>query len=133
MENKKKAEKVIALIGEDALSMKKACDAVGISVWSFLRAIEKHDLTQDYARARDARADIMFDQMLEIADEKQGVIVDDDGNERLDSGFQQRQKQRIDALKWTLSRMNPKKYGDKIETTLHTGKSLPDWMNEGDE
>ena len=133
MENKEKAEKVLELIGEQAISMKKACDEVGITPWQFLDYIEKYSLTQHYVRARESRADIIFDQMLEIANEKQGVIVDEDGNERLDSGFQQRQRLKVDALKWTLSRMNPKKYGDKIETTVHTGKSLPDWMSEGDE
>ena len=128
-----KAEEVIQLIAEEALSMKKACDKVGITPWSFLRAIEKEGLAQNYVRARDARADIMFDEIIEISNEKQGVILDEDGNERLDSGFQQRQKQRIDAVKWTLSRMNPKKYGDRVEQVITTTKEFPSWMTESDE
>lgn len=123
-----KAEKVIELIETKGESLMKACEQSGYTHNAFLAAIKAQELIDDYARARETREEIWFEEIRKISEEKAGEIVDEHGNIRLDSGFQQRQKLRIDAIKWMLSRMNPKKYGDKIETVITQGKSLPDWM-----
>ena len=128
-----KAEQVIELIANEGVSLIKACKKVGYTHGAFLAEIKREGLIDDYVRAREARADMMFEEMEEIANEKVGESVDDNGNIRLDSGWQTRQKLRIDTLKWILSRMNPKKYGDRIETVITEGKRLPEWMKEGDE
>lgn len=127
-----KAEKVIELIETKGESLMKACEQSGYTHNAFLAAIKAQGLIDDYARARETREEIWFEEIRKISEEKAGEIVDENGNIRLDSGFQQRQKLRIDAIKWMLSRMNPKKYGDKIETVITQGKSLPQWMQEGD-
>ena len=117
-----KAEQVIELIGEEALSIRKACDRVDMKPTTFLRHVESEGLAERYTRAREARADLLFDELIEIADEPQGQSVDDNGNVRLDSGWQQHKKQRIDTRKWMLARMNAGKYGDRIEQNI-TSKS----------
>lgn len=65
----------------------------------------------DYARAREDRADFVFDQLDEVSNKAQrartAVAV---AGLRLKS----------DNIKWKLGRMNPKKYGDKIEIDQRT-------------
>lgn len=58
-----------------------------------------------YARARETGYRLLADEILEIAD----------GDEMADH-----KRVRVDARKWMLSKMLPKVYGDKVETT-HTG------------
>ena len=63
-------------------------------------------LSDHYRAALKEREDYHFDEMLEIAD-----MVEDDGVKI------QKAKLMIDTRKWVLSRMNPKKYGDKAGET----------------
>ena len=85
----------------------------------FLRWVaEDADLAEQYARAMEQRADAVFDDLIEIADdgtndwmEKHG---EDDEGYKLNGEHVQRSKLRVDARKWALARMNPKKYGDKL-------------------
>ena len=128
-----KAEQVIELVKTKGLSRNKACEKVGIPTSTFEDHLKAEGLGDQYARAREDRADLLFEEMEEIANEKAGEYVDDNGNVRLDSGWQTRQKLRIDTRKFMLARMNPKKYGDRIETVITEGKRLPEWMKEGDE
>lgn len=61
---------------------------------------QNSDFSDKYARASEQRADHYFDEMLDIADNALPEDV-------------QKAKLQIDTRKWVLSRMNPKKYGDK--------------------
>lgn len=64
----------------------------------------------------------MADEIIEISDDSSGdVIVDDEGNTRTDAERVARSRLRVDTRKWMLSKMLPKIYGDKIETT-HKGE-----------
>lgn len=79
----------------------------------------------DYERAKEIRADKVFEEIKELADEiDTATYVDKNGNKRTDWGKVNRNKLQIDARKWMLARMKPKKYGDKIETTI-TGGDKP--------
>lgn len=62
------------------------------------------EFAAQYAEARTAQAEAIFDEMLEIADEGE-PNADMNGRDRL----------RIDARKWVLGKLAPKKYGDKLE------------------
>jgi len=80
---------------------------------------------ENYERAREIRASKIFDEITELADEiDTATYVDKNGNKRTDWGKVNRNKLQIDARKWKLARMSPKKYGDKIETTI-TGGDKP--------
>ena len=67
---------------------------------------EKPEFKDKYERALKEREDYHFDEMLDIAD-----LVEED-NIKI-----QKAKLMIDTRKWVLSRMNPKKYGDKAGET----------------
>lgn len=56
-----------------------------------------------YARAREAQADVLVDEMIDIADGKHG------GEDV------QRDRLSIDARKWAASKLKPKTYGDKVK------------------
>jgi hypothetical protein len=80
------------------------------------------DKAKQYARATEVRADIIFDDILSIADENTNdTFVNDNGVEVVNNDVIQRSRLRIDARKWVLSKLNPKKYGDKIQQE-HSGE-----------
>ena len=77
-----------------------------------------------YARAREAQADHFADEILEIADDGTNDWmtrgVGEDATTVPDHEHISRSKLRVDARKWLMSKMAPKKYGDRVET-VHSG------------
>lgn len=78
---------------------------------------------QQYARACELRADMMAEDMLEIADDGTNdymTITKGDTEYNVeDREVTSRSKLRVEARKWLLSKMNPKKYGDKTDITTN--------------
>jgi len=71
-----------------------------------------------YARATELRADAIFEDILDIADDSShDIIKDKEGNEKINTEFVQRSRLKVDARKWIVAKLNPKKYGDKIDVT----------------
>ena len=74
--------------------------------------------SDQYARACEIRAEEMFDEMFDIADNSANDYMlrgsGEDATEVVNSEAIQRSRLRIDTRKWALSKMNPKKYGEKI-------------------
>ena len=103
--NAEVAERILALIMEGR-SLKSICEHADMPhrqrVYEWLAA--NADFADNYARALDVRADHHFDEMLEIADSPSNLLA-----EELNAA-----KLKIDARKWVLGRMAPKKYGDKL-------------------
>lgn len=80
------------------------------------------EFAHNYARAREIRTEKIFEEMLEIADSADDITyIDREGNTRIDWGKVQRNKTQIETRQWMLARMMPKKYGNKLETTLQGG------------
>lgn len=74
--------------------------------------------SKQYVRACEARADAIFDEIIDIADESYGdKKVLENGSEIMDSEFVARSRIKIDARKWIASKLNPTKYGDKVDLT----------------
>jgi hypothetical protein len=84
-------------------SLRKICEDADMPTRNNFEAWAEStdDLRGQYARAREARAEHIFDEMLGIADDE--------------AKDPQRDRLRIDTRKWMLSKMAPKKYGDKLE------------------
>lgn len=73
-----------------------------------------------YARACERRADEIFEDIMDIADDKSGdILKGEDGQEYLNQEFVQRARVKIDARKWMLGKMQPKKYGDRTVNENH--------------
>lgn len=78
-----------------------------------------------YARAREDLCEFWADEILEIADDgSNDTIKDEYGKERLDGEWLNRSRLRVDARKWLLSKILPKKYGDKLEVGGSDGAPL---------
>ena len=81
--------------------------------------------SDQYVRAREEQADFMGESILEIADDTENDLIDviGDGGEvvgtKVNSEHISRSRLRVDTRKWLMSKMAPKKYGDKI-TQEHT-------------
>ena len=76
------------------------------------------DKSKRYTRACEVRASSIFEDILDIADDKSGdEKVLEDGTKSFDGEFAARSRIKIDARKWMLSKLQPKKYGDKLDVT----------------
>lgn len=78
------------------------------------------ELSTNYAQAREERAEKIFEEILEIADDSSKdtkIIYDKAGNEIKveDTEWVNRSKLRVDARKWMLGKMQPKKYNDRLQ------------------
>ncbi len=83
-------------------------DAAMPSKSMVMRWLLKHESFRDqYARAREQQADVWFEQCLEIADDEAGDV--------------NRARLRIDTRKWAAGKMQPKKYGDKVDLGASEG------------
>lgn len=107
------------------MSLRKACGQSGMPhMATFLRWLadeSRAELREQYARAREAQADNLAEEILEIADfGLNDTYTDDEGQVHVDHDVIARSRLRVDARKWLASKMAPKKYGDKI-TNEHTG------------
>ena len=71
------------------------------------------DLNTQYARACEDRADVIFDQCLDIADNTESDISDGVA----DTDHIARMRLRIDTRRWMLGKMKPSQYGDKVEAS----------------
>ena len=67
------------------------------------------EFRKQYAHARELQADALFDETLDIADDK-----------AVDAVEVQRARLRVDTRKWMASKLAPKRYGDKLDLT-HAG------------
>lgn len=120
---------VFVLIAEQGLSLRLALKKIDLSRPTFFKWIDGDEqLINHYARAREERAEKLFEEILEIADEttKDTVTIDEDGIqiEKVNREVIERTRIRIDARKWMLGKMQPKKYGDKLDVTSD-GEKLP--------
>ena len=65
--------------------------------------LTNESFSNQYEKAVNVRTDNMADDLNEIADNTEGEV--------------QRDRLRLDTRKWYLSKIMPKKYGDKVDVT----------------
>lgn len=81
------------------------CRAKGIPYTTMLTWIAADaPRSEMYARAREDRADLIADEIVDISDEP-----------AIDAAAVSRNKLRVDARKWAASKLKPRTYGEKIE------------------
>lgn len=117
--------KVICIRIGEGESLRSICRDEGMpdksTIFDWLR---RHpEFADQYVRAREDQAETMAEEIVDIADETPDTVpvFDKEGNQidiKLDSAYISWQKNRIDARKWTASKLRPKKYGDRI---THSG------------
>lgn len=102
-------------------SLREICRAEDMpSKSSVMRWLASNTEFRDhYARARELQAEHYLDEIVEIADDGSNDWMErqkEDGSVTtvVDHEHISRSKLRVDSRKWVMSKMAPKKYGDKI-------------------
>jgi len=121
------ADRLCKLIAEGQ-SLREICSAEDMpGKTTVLRWLDKNEeFRGQYARAREAQAEHWADEILEISDDGSNDWMErknQDGSTYtvVDHEHVSRSKLRVDSRKWLMSKLAPKKYGDKVDMT-HSGK-----------
>jgi len=94
------------------------------SVSEFMRWLQydsKPEVREYYARAKRIQMELFGDQIIQIADDSSNDTIITENGVVENHEFVNRSKLRIDTRKWLMSKLAPKKYGDKIQTE-HSGE-----------
>jgi hypothetical protein len=110
-------DKVCELIAS-GISLRKSLTEIKLNKRVLVeKSVERRE---QYARAREEREDVIFEEMLEISNTPcEGVEITEKplGVEIKKGDMLGHRKLQIDTRKWMLSKMSPKKYGDKVDVT----------------
>ena len=117
------ADKICAELSQ-GISLRTVCLAEDMpdasSVFRWLRTNE--EFCKQYARAKEESTDAMAEEILDIADDGRNDWMTvasgtDFEKEVPNHEVLQRSRLRVDTRKWIMSKMKPKKYGDKVDVT----------------
>lgn len=113
---------------ENGDSLRKSLINNKLSSKTFYEWIDKdEEKVKQYARACEDRAEMIADEILEICDSSEAdVYQDDNGETKIDGNTVQRARLQVDTRKWLLGKLNPKKYGDKLDVN-NTGDLKLTW------
>lgn len=97
------------------------------TIFNWLRT--KKEFLEQYEKAKQESVDAMAEDILYIADDGTNDYEEaerPDGSTfiKLNSENVQRSRLRVDTRKWIMSKIKPKKYGEKIDMTTN-GKDIP--------
>ena len=90
------------------------------------------DLRKLYEISLKERAEVLGEETLDIADENPEYVVDYKGGRRVDTGWVQRQRLRVDTRKWMAAKLKPSKYGDSsmIKAEVKDTSHKKDWLDD---
>ena len=104
---------------ESGKSLRFALSQIPLSSSTFFIWIEEDpEKSKHYAYVTDIRTELKFESIEQDYSEEPQRCAE---TGRIDSAWVQLQRLKIDAKKWELSKLNPKKYGDKIQQE-HSGE-----------
>ena len=109
LEKSRLTGEVVALVS--TMPTAKACAKVGVPESTFLGWMTKNVIdAESYTRARTLYIETIASEIMTISDED----IPKDAYDRSDNAAVQRNRLRVDSRKWLLSKLAPKKYGDKL-------------------
>ena len=121
-----RAEAICELVA-DGLTVSEICAKKGMPARStvFKWLSENGTFSDQYARAKEVQAERMADEILEIADDSTNDWMERQSGDSapvqvLNGEHVQRARLRVDTRKWLMSKMLPKKYGDR-QHVEHSG------------
>lgn len=118
----------------EGYSMRTVCkpDDMPAAATLFRWFREHPEFREQYARATEERTEAMSEDILDIADDgSNDLMTIQKGNQSYEIENKEvtnRSKLRVDTRKWLMSKMKPKKYGDKVDVTSE-GKSIQPVIN----
>jgi hypothetical protein len=102
-------------------SLRRICadDAMPCRDTVFAWVSTNPQFSDQYAKARQFQMEAMAEDILEIADDgTNDTYTDDEGRTRVDSDVIARSRLRVDTRKWLMSKLAPKKYGDRVSQEI---------------
>jgi len=124
-DTRKEVIEAILTLVNDGKSLRQACKEVDFERKTFEAWLDSdHELFSQYERARENRADKIFDEILIIADTPvMGTKTTSKatGIEITEADMVEHRRLQVDVRKWMLGKMAPKKYGDKVHLE-HSGE-----------
>lgn len=111
----------------DGKSLRTALNDINVKIpaVTFFDWIDKDsELAKQYTRATVERAQMMFEDMMDIADENPR-LTDTKFGTAVDTGDVQNKHLRVEARKWAMAKMMPKKYGAKAEQVEESENNTP--------
>jgi hypothetical protein len=113
------AQRVLDLIATSTKGLRRICKdetlPTTITIWRWRR--DNAEFRDKYTEAKRFQAEIMADELLDIADDgTNDFMTDDNGNERINNEYIQRSRLRCDTRKWIACKLLPKIYGERSQT-----------------
>lgn len=117
------ASKICAGLAEGK-SLRTVCLDEGMPALStiFLWMREHPEFSEQYVTSKSESADARLEQLDDLGDE--AIELAQSVDPKASSAVVQAVKLKADNIKWTMSKLKPKKYGDKLDLTSD-GKALP--------
>lgn len=124
--SKEIADKICEIISTSTKGLNAICKDGGFPVPStiYLWLINNKEFSENYARAKEMQADFMMEEIIVIADDDSGDIIQGTESSYANGVSVQRAKLRTEVRKFAASKMAPKKYGDKLDVTSD-GEKIP--------
>jgi len=115
-------DRICEVISNSSKGIHAVCQEEGMpspsTVFKWLS--ENKTFSDKYARAKEAQADFMGEEMINLADTYRKTEIEyhsDQGSSTTTQDNVQRSKLQIEARKWLMAKLHPKKYGDKMDVT----------------
>lgn len=90
-------------------SMREMCRRNGVGFSTFLQWVDCPEYSERYTRAREALADVHFEALDDLMDKAESATTAVEV-----AGL----RLKADTIKWKLSKMAPRRYGDKLQTEV---------------
>lgn len=115
-------EEVCDQIEETTFGLTYLCGQAGFNKRFFYEYMKHNEEARNrYARAKEIQCDLIAEETIDIADNATNdfmtVVKGDFEYEAENKEVINRSRLRVDTRKWLLSKLCPKKYGDKIDVT----------------
>lgn len=117
------ADKICEQLSQ-GISLRTVCLADDIpsaaTVFTWLRT--NKEFLEQYVRAKEESAEAHNEMLLDLGDE--AITLSQSVDPKVSNAVVSAVKLKADNLKWVMSKMKPKKYGEKVDYTTN-GKDIP--------
>jgi hypothetical protein len=127
-ERERKFNLIIKEIESKGKGVNTACKKYNLDPRTFFNLVDKNPaLLQQYTRALELKADVIAERIIRNShNNANDFYTDSEGNLKPNPVAVQRDRLKLDADKWLLSKIAPKKYGDRLtlDGEVKTGQPL---------
>lgn len=115
-------QKICSDIEKSSIGLKHILEPYEVSRTAFYAYLKENEEAQNtYARAKDAQIELLAEEILDISDDATNdlmtIVKSNEAYEVENKEVVNRSRLRVDSRKWLLSKLNPKKYGEKLDVT----------------